>query len=96
MTGCCFQVNQNVAQSSAELRRLDLNSPALNVIRSRSDVLNKPSALICTCYAAGVFELVTCRHQKIVFEHLGGIQKLSAIEMAENPKPGPKRSVKII
>jgi hypothetical protein len=94
--GCFYQLNLNVAQSPAELLRLDLNSSALNVIRSRSDVLNKPSALIYTCDDAGVFDLVTCCDQKIVLEHLVEIQKRSVIEMAENPKPGPKGSVKMI
>jgi hypothetical protein len=85
--GCFYQLNLNVAQLSANLRRLDLNSSALNVIRSRSDVLNKLSALMCTWDAVGVFYLVTFCDQKIVLEHLGEIQKRSVIEMAENPKP---------
>jgi hypothetical protein len=34
--------------------------------------------------------------QKIVLQHLGEIQKRSAIEMAQNPKPEAKGSVKII
>jgi len=94
--GCFYQLNLNVAQLSANLRYLDLNSSALNVIRSRPDALNKGSALIYTCDAAGVFDLVTSSDQKIVLEHLGEIQKRSAIEMAQNPKLEPKGSVKII
>jgi len=88
--GCFSQLNLNVAQSSAELRRLDLNSSALNVIRFRSDVLNKASALIYTCDDAGIFDLVTCRDQKILLQHLSEIQERSAIELAQNPKPGPR------
>jgi len=94
-TWCLSQLNLNVAQSSVELRRLDLNSSALSVIRSRTDVLNKHSALIYSCDVAGVLDLVTSRDQKAVLQYLGEIQKRSAIEMAENPKPAPKGSVKI-
>jgi len=94
---CFFQLNLNVAQTSAELRCLDLICSALNFIRCTSDVLNTHGALIYICDVASVFDLVNFRDQKVVLEYPDEIQKRSAIEMAENPKNlGLKGSVKIM
>ena len=57
---------------------------------------SKPGVKVCMYSAEDVFQLLNFRNQELMLDHHVEIQKQSAIEETEAPKPEPKERTKMV